>query len=272
VQSSIVTNETTSFSAVINSASLMNKKYGPTNILIVLDIDNTILTSSVDLGGDIWYRWQRGKFDIKPTIQQKVPCLYKDSIGLLYELVPMKLTEKDLPKIIADWQSSGNTVIALTSRAPENRAATERELENKKIYFELAALTPIDQKSPVYCETKERELSYMNGIMMTSGMNKGAMLKYILEKTNRRFDAVIIVDDLQENIDNFYAEFTESKNIDMTIFHYTNVETQRKKKYGAVLTNEQATKMASDWHKLNATLNEIFPARNLQGGCLSDKE
>ena len=44
----------------------------------------------------------------------------------------MKLTEDKLPEIISNWQVLGNTVIALTSRAPKYRPATERELENKK--------------------------------------------------------------------------------------------------------------------------------------------
>lgn len=62
----------------------------------------------------------------------------------------MKLTDKDLSGIISNWQKSGNTVMALTSRAPKYRAATERELENKKIKFELAALTPVGEEVPTY--------------------------------------------------------------------------------------------------------------------------
>lgn len=262
--------ETESFSEVISVVTNMNNRHGPENVLIVLDIDNTILTSSVDLGGDIWYQWQREKLAIKPDQSQKVFCLFEDSIGLLYELGPMILTEETVPYIISAWQASGNVVMALTSRAPKYRAATERELENKGINFELSALAEHGQKAPTYREFKNRELSYMKGIMMTSGMNKGEMLDYILKKTNRTFKAIVFVDDSQKNIDAVYKKFKEKLSANMIIFHYIKIEEDRKRQYGAILTPEQARKMDADWKTLNEVLNRLFPARNLSEGCLSN--
>lgn len=268
--------ETNTFSKIISDLVTINKKYGEANVLIVLDIDNTLLTSSVDIGGDIWYQWQRGDLEVKPSEGQKVNCLFEDSIGLLYELGTMDLTESSLPAVLSDWQSNGNTVMALTSRAPKYRSATERELLNKGIDFNITALAPrsekappLGEKSPVYREIRGRELSYMNGIMMTSGMNKGEMLSYLLEKTNRSFDAIVFVDDSKKNIDNVYNKYVGRKDIDVKLYHYLKVERDREAKYGSILTEEQAEKMASDWNNLNQTLNSIFPKRNRQEGCLS---
>jgi hypothetical protein len=56
----------------------------------------------------------------------------------------------------------------------------------------------------------------------------------------------------------------------VSIFHYTHIEEARKKKYGAILTNKQVLKMDHDWKALNSILNELFPARNLKEGCLSE--
>jgi len=262
--------ETIHFSDVEKTVSIFNEKYGAEDVLVVLDIDNTILTSSTDLGGDIWYQWQRGKLDIKPEEKQKVRCLFEDSIGLLYELAPMNLTEEHLPSTISAWQSQGNNVMALTSRAPKSRAATERELNNKNINLDISPLAPKGKKSPVYREVKGRELSYMKGIMMTSGMNKGEMLEYILDKTKRQFKAIVFVDDSQKNINNLYNKYVSHQFLDMRIFHYTRVEEMRKEAYGSILTQEQANKMESDWNELNQVLNKIFPARNLDAGCLDN--
>ena len=261
--------EISNFDTVVSDVASISKRYGAANVLIVLDIDNTLLTSSVDIGGDIWYQWQRGNLELKPSKTQKVKCLFEDSIGLLYELGPMNLTEERLPAIVSDWQSSGNIVMALTSRAPKYRSATERELYNKGIDLNLAALAPVAKQTPVYRELKGRELSYMKGIMMTSGMNKGEMLSYILDKTNRNFDAIVFVDDSKKNIDNVYNEYLDRSDIDVYIYHYVKVEKDREAKYGSVLTQEQAEKMASDWASLNQTLNSIFPQRYRQQGCLS---
>jgi hypothetical protein len=269
VSKSILKQEINSFADVVSVTSSLSHQYGEDKVLIVMDIDNTILTSTTDLGSDVWYQWQRGKLDIKPTASQKVSCLFEDSIGLLYELAPMKLTENNLNQTISNWQISGHPVMALTSRAPKYRAATERELTRNQVDLASSALLPVGQDSLILRETKGRELSYMQGVMMTSGMNKGDMLQYLLEKTQREYAAIVFVDDSQKNIDDMYKTYQNDKNVDMRIFHYTHIEEEREKQFGQVLTQGQADTMAEQWIQLNSTLGHIFPARNLVQGCLS---
>ena len=128
IDSEVTVAEASTFDEIAPVVANLNSQYGAENVLIVADIDNTLLTSATDLGGDIWYQWQRGKLAVKPTEQQKVSCLFEDAISLLYELGPMNLTEQQVPALLRNWQSAGNTLLLLTSRAPKNRAATEREL------------------------------------------------------------------------------------------------------------------------------------------------
>lgn len=269
ISKSTLKQEVHSFADVVAVTSKLSQQYGEDKVLIVMDIDNTILTSTTDIGSDVWYQWQRGKLDIKPSPSQTVGCLFEDSIGLLYELVPMTLTEPQLDKTISNWQKSGHTVMALTSRAPKYRAATERELIRNQVDLSASALTPVGQNTFMFREVKGRELSYMQGVMMTSGMNKGEMLQHILNKANREFPAIIFVDDSQKNIDDMYNTYQDIKNVDMRIFHYTHIEEQREKQFGQVLTQQQADLMGQQWQQLNATLGQIFPARNLEQGCLS---
>ena len=80
--------EVTTFNQIAPVVQTLNQQYKPENVLIVSDIDNTLLTNKGGLGGDIWYQWQRGKLAIKPRNDQKVKCLFEDAIGLLYELLP----------------------------------------------------------------------------------------------------------------------------------------------------------------------------------------
>ncbi|WP_339719469.1 DUF2608 domain-containing protein [uncultured Paraglaciecola sp.] len=269
VTKSVIVKEINAMADVVSATSTLSQKYGEEQVLIVMDIDNTILTSTTDLGSDVWYQWQRGKFDVKPTGSQKVACLFEDSIGLLYELAPMILTEDNLDQTITNWQLSGHTVMALTSRAPKYRAATERELARNQVDLTSNALVPVGQEAFMFREKIGREVSYMQGVMMTSGMNKGDMLQHILEKTAREFAAIVFVDDSQKNIDDMYNTYQNVKNVDMRIFHYTHIEEAREKQFGEVLTQQQADVMAQQWQQLNATLGQIFPARNLAEGCLS---
>ena len=267
VDSEVTVAEASTFDEIAPVVANLNSQYGAENVLIVADIDNTLLTSATDLGGDIWYQWQRGKLAVKPTPEQQVSCLFEDTISLLYELAPMNLTEPQVPALLNNWQEAGNTLLLLTSRAPKNRAATERELLRHGIDVSQAALTPVDNTNPVYREKLEREMSYSRGLMMTTGMNKGTMLEWILNATERQFDAIVFVDDSHTNIENMDNAW-QQHNTDMRIFHYTHVEAERKKLQGQVLTEVQAERMANDYAKLIATLNSIFPARQNDGQCL----
>nr|WP_241910843.1 DUF2608 domain-containing protein [Vibrio splendidus] len=236
--------------------------------LIVIDIDNTLLTSTSNIGGDIWYQWQRGKLDVKPSAEDKVDCLFQDSIGLLYELIPMKIIEDDVPNTVSEWQDKGLTVMALTSRSPNYRYATEREMVRNQFDMTRTALKAKgSDELPIYVDNPKRPLSYINGIMMTTGMNKGTMLDYILDKTGQSFSSVVFIDDSQKNITNMEKAYKDDASIDMNIFHYTKVEHDRIKQYGSVLTQKQADKMANDWKELNVVLDKIAPAR-LGEACL----
>ncbi len=259
-----------SFESVDTVINEMSAKYGADDVLVVLDIDNTIMTSGVDLGGDVWYQWQRGKLDVKPTDDQKVACLFEDAIGLLYELGPMRLTEDSLPSRVRAWQDAGNTVFALTSRSPTYRAATERELERLGIDLTRAPLTAEGEAAPVLREMADREWSYMQGIMMTTGMNKATMLKTLLDRTGRDFSAIVFVDDTRRHIDDVFAAYQESDQAEVRVFHYTKIEAEREHALGSVLTQEQADRMDADWDRLNALLNDIFPSRVLSSGCLGN--
>jgi hypothetical protein len=256
----VVVKNTENFQNVAQKVNQLVKK--GEKPLIVIDIDNTLLTSSSDLGGDIWYQWQRDKLDVKPAKGDKVNCLFQDSIGLLYELVPMNKIEDKVPKMVRSWQDEGLTVMALTSRSPNYRAATEREMIRNN--FDMT-ISPLKEKGsndiPVYIDNPKRALSYINGIMMTTGMNKGTMLQYILDKTHQSFDKVVFIDDSKKNVVNMEKAYKDDPSVDMTIFHYTKVEDDRVTKNGAALTQTQADKMASDWKELNTVLDKIVPAR-----------
>jgi hypothetical protein len=249
------------------------QKYGANQVLVVMDIDNTILTGDTDLGSDIWYQWQRGELDVKPAPDQKLAdnCLFGEAIGLLYELGTMSLTDTLLPGYIHSWQASGVTLFALTSRSPDYRTATERELGRNKINLSASELKSKDGHNLFLdYQTSNRKISYLDGIMMTSGMNKGNMLADILDSAGMSFKAIIFIDDTRKNIDAVKNKYLANNQADMVLFNYTGIMSERlKKNNGVVLTPEQAKKMDRDWDELIRTLNAIFPERMEKSECAS---
>lgn len=246
-------------------------QYGAEDVLVVLDIDNTLLTGDTDLGSDVWYQWQNGELDPKPTEGQALTkdCLFNEAIGLLYELGTMSLTDSLLPEYVAGWQRSGATVIALTSRSPKYRAATERELQRNGIDLSAAQLRTIEGNTFSFHYTLGREVSYANGIFMTTGLHKGEMLDHLLDRSGRSFRAIIMADDGRKNIDAVKSAYASADNTEVILFHYTRIITDRvAENQGKILTPEQAQKMADDWTFLINTLLTIFPERLEKSDCL----
>ena len=187
----------TDFKEVAYCVSQKVLQYGEKNVLIVLDIENTISTSYVDLGGDKWYLGQG-------------------------------LTDPMIPSYIKKWQDDKITVFALTARSPANRTATERELIRNGIDFSKSPLKTVDGNTVIYDYELERSVSYQNGIMMVTGMDKGKMLAHILEKSGLSFKAIIFVDDTEINIDSVRKEFADKQEVDLNLFRYEKVISDRK--------------------------------------------
>lgn len=247
-------------------------QYGADQVLVVMDIDNTLLTADTDLGSDIWFMWQNGEIDgITPTPEQKLTrdCVYKEAIGLLYELGTMSLTDSLLPNYINQWQNDGVTVFALTSRSPKYRAATERELQRNQIFLDSSELRTIDGAELSFSYNyQKRDISYSNGIMMTTGLNKGEMLSHILGRSGRSFKAIIFTDDTRKNIDSVKTWYSTCNDMDIVLFHYTKIFTDRRKENNnMLLTPEQAEKMDRDWDGLIYLLNTVFPERLEKSEC-----
>lgn len=254
---------TDKFSDVKNYVDLLLEQNDKSEILIVLDIDNTILTSQTDLGGDIWYQWQTDSLDIKPTADQKIGDQIFDVVGILYELGTMQLTDPVVKNHIDSWQEKGIATFALTSRAPNARGATERELDKRDIRFNKTALGKLSGDTIILFKQGKKYVSYINGIMMTTGIDKGVMLDTLMymTKTKESFKHIIFVDDTRKNVINVKNRFEDKHSIHVKIFYYTKIESDREKKYGAILTQEQADKMAREWEALRGVVNWIFPER-----------
>ena len=103
---------------------------------------------------------------------------------------------------------------------------------------------------------------------MTTGMNKGDMLIYFLDRIKKSFKAIIFVDDNRKNVDDMIDKFSSTNTTDMTVFNYTKIISERlKQNDNHILTYDQAQKMTDDWRRLIETLNSIFPDRIQKSEC-----
>jgi hypothetical protein len=212
-------------------------------VLLALDIDNTIMSMDSDLGSDHWFEWQRYLLENESDSPLLVANTFDGLLraqGILFERGRMHPPEPDGPAIISQLQQRGIATILLTSRGPEFRAFTERELKRCGYNFVPTALPvrdvpqetflPYDLADPessgltardveTYKLSAARPVSYANGIFLTSGQHKGVMLVTLLHRSPRQIKAVVYADD---NVRHVGAVFSAAfaHDLDVTSFQY----------------------------------------------------
>lgn len=197
------------------------------NVLLVLDIDDTILTSHEFFGSDKWYDWQKGRGvdslgkKIPITENQKVMCLF-DVLGITFEISANKPTQSDAVKIINQISTD---IVVLTARNELYRTATRRELDENGFDFidNHLALEGLPLRFKVNHNDRFAVVSYIDGVYMVAGMDKGVMLRILLNKLNKSYDAIVFVDDKEKNIVNMKNAMLED-DVDFYGLRYTKID------------------------------------------------
>ncbi len=249
---------------------------GSERVLLVLDIDNTLLAMNQDLGSDQWFEWQRYLLDHEPRSNDLVVDSFDEllqSQGLLYNLSRMRPPQRDLPNIIGRLQGRGIHTLVLTSRGPEFRASTERELGRNDYDFVSTALPvrnlpggsylPYDlddleadgltaQDVAAFDMTEPKPVTYENGIYMTAGQPKGAMILSMLHHADADIRAIVYADDHIRHVAYVFAAVA-SRGDEITGFHYRREEQRVKRfQYG------DKEEVGRRWRRLSRALEEVL--------------
>ncbi len=241
--------------AIEDTLDALKKTYAADEILVVFDIDNTLLTSVNDFGSDAWFRWQ-------DAIRKRQGCAHArvsaDFGGLLsvqslaFSVGDMRPTQDDTAELIRLLVEENHGVMALTARGPDIRSPTLRELREEGIAFPTApACRWKSDGNPSLCarrgfisgdtilavaeealSEREREslgaeprlISYADGVMMVAGQNKGLMLRLLLASSPSSYEAIVFVDDGADNVINVEEAFDSDETELVKAFWYTAFE------------------------------------------------
>lgn len=192
---------------------------GQGSTLLVLDIDDTLLTSRTFFGSAAWYEWQK---TLTPQSPGYVPCRF-DVIALNYEAGTQVPTQADA---VAAINSIATDKIILTARSPMTRGATVREL--KEAGYELPPALQPEFAGAIYeyrtdPQTAGTIVSYHDGVLMVAGQNKGKVLLDLLNQLQMAYDRIVLVDDAQESIDAM-REAVTGAGIGFRGVHYTRID------------------------------------------------
>ena len=238
--------ETDNLSATLELVHTLETQIPTNQILVVFDIDNTLLAMNTELGSDQWYDWQK-------ALQKEDKCdprLVTERLsaqGALYFASSMRPTQTDAAEIIQSLQKQGVQVMAATARGWNFALPTYRELRRNKMNFEDSAPgsdygrhTPTGAKRPVY---------YQDGVYLLAGQHKGDMLMNLLNKSGEpQPAAIIVIDDKDYNLD-AYEETAAREGWKLYSFHYTGVRDW--------VESFNAEAVDADWQKVRSALHTL---------------
>ena len=202
--------ETANLANVTADVLGLAERFGRQNVLMVFDIDNTLLAMEQGLGADQWYDWQKGLANDDPCNLRNVGNRFAVQ-GALYFASAMRQTQADAAEQVEAVQAAGIPAIALTSRGQDYRLQTFRELRRNGYSFTWSAIGPPGGYDEPFIPVEDGRLSrYEDGVFLTAGQHKGEMLYALLQKTGVALPAVIVmVDDKQKNLDAVKETFGE---------------------------------------------------------------
>ncbi|TWT48684.1 DUF2608 domain-containing protein [Botrimarina hoheduenensis] len=268
--------EADDFAVAVERVEAYAEEYGAANTLLVVDIDNTLLAMRNPLGSDQWFEWQEYLRKNEPEspllVAKEFPQLL-EAQGLLFTIGRMRPPQTDLPALVERVQSLGVPTLVLTSRGEDFRPATERELKNNGYDFASSVLPtegipagrylPYDPKdvttagltaeeADLFELGEPREVSFEDGIMMSSGQHKGAMLLTILQHAKQLPQAVVFVDDHGRHVHRIY-DALERRGIEISAIHYHREDLNVARfRYG------DKTEVDRRWRRLEAALTEAL--------------
>lgn len=223
---------------------------GSDKVLLVLDIDNTLLAMRQDLGSDQWFNWQRALPENDPQCVGDFDELLRVQ-ALLYAIGSMRPTEPiRQPQLVKQLQDAGFPTLLLTSRGYTVRDSTRRELLANDYDFRATSLTPregyggpylpydpsdigqsgitLEEGKTWFADSKNegqieapRKVSFNEGVYMVAGQHKGAMLRMLLHKSQNldRFKHILFVDDNSTNTQDVRDAF-EQQSTNVVTFRY----------------------------------------------------
>lgn len=222
---------------------------GKEHVLVVFDIDNTLLAMEQGLGADQWYEWQKDLSKNDLCNPQNVGDRFAVQ-GALYFISAMRKTRQDADAQVRAIQDQGIPVIALTSRGMDYRLQTFRELRRNGFDFSYSSIGPPGGLPKPFIPVQDGRFSlYEDGVFMTAGQHKGQMLLALLEKTATAMpDVIVMADDKQENLDAVKETFSALQ-IPVRAWRIT-IEDENSKSFDT----EQA---AAQWKSLEDALRQI---------------
>jgi hypothetical protein len=166
--------------------------------LVILDIDDTLLIPEQMLGCDKWFEGLRKKYESEGMTVREALEKSLAQWEAVRHLTKMEVVEPGTVEIVKALQDKGHCVMGLTTQGLA--LATRTALQLSTHHIDLSVTAPTQEG--LYINLGDRKSNhsnhgalFRNGILFTSGMNKGEALFKLCDKIRYKPKKIIFIND-----------------------------------------------------------------------------
>ncbi len=172
-------------------------KYADADTLVVFDLNDTLMSTSISLGGDVWAKkllttHTSSGMSKAEALDRLVPFWHQVLLK-----APVTPVEPNTPLVLRELQMRGCKMLGLTARYVEMAYATIDQL--RSIYIDFGD-NPIARDD--FAVRAAYPSKFINGVVFAGLLNdKAEVLVQFLKQNPGEFSKLVFVDDKKKNVD-----------------------------------------------------------------------
>lgn len=224
-------------------------RYVDRNTVLVMDIDNTILTSGQYFGTTRWGWSHVSRLEKAGLSRAEAMSQTHGLFHRIWQISQPRVVDDRIPQLIRRFQELGVRVIGLSNRDPSLAYVTSDQLACLGIDLTRASLDEEDFK--VFANT---ETHYVEGCIFVGDMgDKGAALDAFLKMSLQLPEKVVYVDDRMRNVNKVgaalrnlnldYVGVWYRKGDDWVVGYKQEIADLQERYFSRILSDEDAEKL-----------------------------
>lgn len=261
-------------SVAIKDAEALSKKYSPKEILLAVDLDNTLLKTKQDLVSEPWFNWQLGLLSDEKS-KERIACDIFDLLHYYHHLLSlsqMTPVQNGSAKLFKQLHSLKIPTVVLTARGSGNTSATFRELHRNQFDFSpngmgekgtASPFFPVHSDKPTnsglnkdevtrFGLEKSKPVLFQRGVFFSEGQHKGGMLRVLLHKLKWKPKAIVFIDNDQKNISRVIEAF-EKQEIELIAMRLNTMDSEIKR-----FNELDKTEVTNDFIQLRRVMDNTY--------------
>lgn len=174
--------------------------------LVILDVDNTLITAEGNLGSDQWFYYLFKVYKMAGIDEKRALVKAVDTWNRVQSSIHVRAVEKAFPVWVNQLQADGVRTLALTARGEEISDITSKQLQSIEVRFKGRSLVDHELKISGKSLESKADALFREGILFVGENNdKGKVLVHFLRRVGYSPKKIIFVDDKVKHVNNMEA-------------------------------------------------------------------